>query len=71
MGASKRMDRLGAPSPQQARSTLVLLMCGQLGMRVVRGHARLVVERVRTVCCTGAEAHGFARGPEGAGALYA
>lgn len=46
MGASKWMDRLGALSPERrgavtrARSTLMRLMCGQLCMRVARGHAK-------------------------------
>ena len=71
MGASKWMDRLGAPSPEQARSTLMRLMRGQLGMRVARGHARLIIERARAVGGGSAEARGFARGPAGAGARYA
>jgi hypothetical protein len=71
MGASTWMDRLGAPSPAQARSTLMRLMRGQLGMRVARGHARLIIERARAVGGAGAEAGGFARGPARGGARYA
>ena len=62
MGASRWMDKLAAPSPAQARSTLMRLMRGQLGMRVARGHARLILERARAVGGAGAEAGGFARG---------
>jgi hypothetical protein len=41
------MDRLGAPSPAQARSTLARLMRAELGMRVARGHAKLIIARAR------------------------
>ena len=72
MGASRWMDRLRAPSPVQARSTLTRLVRGQLGMRVARGHARLIIERARSVGSAGAEAAGgSARGAAGGGVRYA
>ena len=71
MGASKWMDTLGAPSPAEARSTLLRLMRGQLGMRVARGHARLIIERARAVGGAGAGTGEFARGHTGGGARYA
>ena len=47
LGAEKWMRRLDAPSPSQARSTLSRLMRADLGMRVARGHAQLIIERSR------------------------
>jgi hypothetical protein len=65
------MDRLGAPSPAQARSTLARLMRAELGMRVARGHAKLIIERARALGGAGAEAGAFEREPAMGEARYA
>jgi hypothetical protein len=71
MAAPRWMDRLGAPSPAQARSTLARLMRAELGMRVARGHAKLIIARARALGGAGAEAGAFAREPAMGEARYA
>jgi hypothetical protein len=71
MAAPRWMDRLGAPSPAQARSTLARLMRAKLGMRVARGHAKLIIARARALGGAGAEAGAFAREPAMGEARYA
>jgi hypothetical protein len=47
MGAETWQGRLSAPTPLQSRSTLLWLMRAELGMCVVRGHAKLILARAR------------------------
>ena len=49
MGADAWQAKLGAPSRGAARSTLLWKMRGELGTCVARGHARLILERVRSL----------------------
>jgi hypothetical protein len=49
MGAAAWQRKLGAPSVAAARSTLLKRMRSQLGVCVARGHAKLVIERARSL----------------------
>jgi hypothetical protein len=71
VGAPRWMGSLGAPSPAQAQSTLARLMRAELGMRVARGHAKLIIARARALGGAGAEAGAFARRPAMGKARYA
>jgi hypothetical protein len=47
MGARELQGRMGAPSQQQARNTLMWKMRQEIGMCVLRGHAKVIIERAR------------------------
>ncbi|KAJ1634180.1 hypothetical protein T492DRAFT_865520 [Pavlovales sp. CCMP2436] len=47
MGARELQGLLGAPSQQQARNTLMWKMRQEIGMCVLRGHAKVIIERAR------------------------
>jgi hypothetical protein len=47
MGARELQGRMGAPSQRQARNTLVWKMRQEIGMCVLRGHAKVIIERAR------------------------
>jgi hypothetical protein len=62
MGAETWMGKLGAPTPMQARFTLLGLMRKELGVTVARGHAKLIIARARTLHTQTARAAAGARG---------
>ncbi len=76
MGASAWQEKLGAPTVGAARSTLLWKMRGELGMCVARGHAKLIIQRVRALPAQyarrmGGMPGGRAAGRAPAGAHYA
>ena len=48
-GALRWMCRLGAPTPDMAKATLLRLYRQRIGMCVLRGHARLLLARAQQV----------------------
>jgi hypothetical protein len=62
MGASAWQAKVGAPSPEAARSALLWRMRGELSMCVARGHAKLLIQRARALPSQAARRMGGAPG---------
>jgi hypothetical protein len=67
MGAAEWQARVGAPSPDAARSALLWRMRGELSMCVARGHAKLLIQRTHALPAQAARRMGGAPGARAAG----